>query len=466
MGAPIRSWPVSDAQALWLDRRDQGAFDPSFLLVDTLRWHGDFDLSRFLEALTTLVERHEVLRTRLELRRGEWRQIVYPPSPPIIVFEGVNRAEGESLDETATRLRVASWGMQVDPDHLPRLTATVHALAHDDHVVSIATHHTVADGVSFNVLLRELGVLYRDGADADLPDPVSFGSSAVVQRRFTQEPEGSEIRGGWHARLDGSPFFTLPVDRVVTDGEPLNYANHRVDFEPDLARAVLRRSAEARATANMVALSAMVRLASTIRPDQPDPVVNTLSAGRMLPGFADVVGPLLNFIPMKVGASSDDTPATLISKTRSACLWSWANELPVGFLEKEVPDLVTPLMDEQNCDFTFSFVRHRKVGSAVGPNVDNVLADESPTLDIPGGSLWDVTHDSEGSMALTILYPTTQFDEATIASWASEYVEALEWVTGTVAVPADGEQRTVPLLPPQVDEDAHAEAQLASTGEE
>ncbi|MEV6869127.1 condensation domain-containing protein, partial [Streptosporangium subroseum] len=176
--------PLSFAQQrLWfLDQLEPGSAEYNVPIA--LRLEGRLEVAALGAALDAVVERHEVLRTRLVSEGGVAYQIVDPPSG--FGLEHVDLSdEPDALavaDELVTSDAVAPFDLAAGPLFRGRLLR----LGADDHVLSLAMHHVVADEWSVAVLRRELAALYgafsRGEVSPLAPLAVQYADFAVWQR--------------------------------------------------------------------------------------------------------------------------------------------------------------------------------------------------------------------------------------------------------------------------------------------
>ncbi len=155
--------PLSPLQRrLWLMQQ----FAPEsvdYNVVGAIELEGPIDKAALRRAVAVLVERHAVLRTRIETAGGEPYQHVFDADDAslsrVFIWENAPVA-----DRTATLAR-EPFDLECGP--LFRL----HALQADTSriVLAISVHHIVVDGWSVQVLLRDLFEIYRSLIDGKAP---------------------------------------------------------------------------------------------------------------------------------------------------------------------------------------------------------------------------------------------------------------------------------------------------------
>src|SRR4051794_19712660 len=153
-------------QRLWFLDRFEPA-DAAYNMHIVQRLSGRLDLVALSWALTELVRRHDVLRTRFPDVDARPVAVVDPPAAAPV--ETVDVA-GAPQPEHAAYLAVAERvNRGFDLATGPLIRATVVRLGDEDHVLCLVQHHIVGDGWSQQVLRTELDALYRAGLAGDPP---------------------------------------------------------------------------------------------------------------------------------------------------------------------------------------------------------------------------------------------------------------------------------------------------------
>ncbi|WP_275423528.1 condensation domain-containing protein, partial [Dactylosporangium siamense] len=167
---------------------------------------GGLDVEALAGALTSLIARHEVLRTRLV------------PDADGVPWQVIDAAP-ERFDLSVVELAAGEVGAWLDADAAvpfdlgagPLFRATLLRIAEDEHVLALAMHHVVGDEWSAGIVQRELDVLYAGGAAPELP--VQYADFAVWQRRWLTGEVLEGQLGYWRDKLGEAPTLELPADR-------------------------------------------------------------------------------------------------------------------------------------------------------------------------------------------------------------------------------------------------------------
>ncbi|WP_238449795.1 condensation domain-containing protein, partial [Micromonospora sp. 4G55] len=426
-GTATTGLPVSFGQErlVFLDRLEGAG--SAYTIPLAWRLTGPLDADRLAAALDALVDRHEALRTRFTLVDGVVQQDVAPG------WAGLDRRDAATPAEAAAALAQEAcrpFDLTTGP-----LFRAVLWRAGDAHLLLLALHHTVADGWSAAVLVRELEAGY-DGVDIARP-PVRCADFAAWQRtRLAGDRLAGEL-DHWRRRLADLPTLELPTDRprpAVRSG-----AGASVGFtvEPELVAALERLSRAHGATLFMTLLAAYQVLLGRWS-GQADFAVGTPVAGRGRPEVRDVVGFFLNTLVLRADLTGTPTFAELLDRVRDDALGAYKHqELPFGRLVEELRperDLSrSPLFQAlfSYNDWTLDTLRLGPVAGAALP-VDRGAAKLDLTLEL--------VHGPDG-LAGALDYTTDIFDAASIARMAEAYTRLLR------AVAADPAARIADLPP-------------------
>ncbi|WP_158688758.1 non-ribosomal peptide synthetase [Streptomyces mobaraensis] len=324
--------PLSFAQQrLWY--LDQLAPDSvSYNMCDAYRVRGPLDLDALRRALRTLVERHETLRTAFVERDGVPHQVVSAPDAPAArrAAEVVRIEAAGRTDEAVRDLVAAEARTPFRPADGALMRVAVARLADDDHVLVVTTHHIVSDGWSVDILVDELGRLYREhvtGDSAGLPPlDVQYADFAVWQRSWMTGPVREEHLAYWKRALDGAPsVLRLPADHPRPAVQ--SQRGETVEF-PLPAPLVARLEALCReqGVTLFMALFGAFQVLLARYSGQDDVVVGVPTANRTRAETEPLVGFFVNTLPVRVACSPELSFRALLDRVREAALGAFAHQ--------------------------------------------------------------------------------------------------------------------------------------------
>src|SRR6187402_63553 len=152
--------PASIAQCRMWVLDNLGSDGAIYNMVGAYRLRGTFDASAMQHALDALVERHEALRTVFRELDGEVQQVVNPAAPA--AFENVELSgQPAEREREVLRLLASENSWRFDLARGPLLRATCIDGGDDGWVLILNVHHIVCDGMSIDIVLRDIRALYQ-----------------------------------------------------------------------------------------------------------------------------------------------------------------------------------------------------------------------------------------------------------------------------------------------------------------
>jgi amino acid adenylation domain-containing protein len=335
--------PLSPAQeAVWFFERLSPGMR-SYQFQAALRMRGDLDAPALERALTEVVRRHEIFRTVFREVDGHPAQLVQPPWT--VALPTVD-ATGSSDDELDARFG-EEFARPFDAGALPLVRWTLFRTGAGEHVLLIVEHHLVHDGWSFGVFLRELTSLYAAlvHGDALPPEPrLQFGDFSVWQRAWTRSAEARRGLEFWKQKLAGAPpALDLPTDFPRPPRISFRGASLHVRLPAALAHAADEFSRQQGVTLYMTLTAAFQALVRRYT-GQDDFCLGGGSAGRRLRESEDLIGMIVNVIPLRADLGGDPDFHALVQRVRRTALEAYPHQ--------DVPfaDIVDAVQPERSLD--------------------------------------------------------------------------------------------------------------------
>ncbi|MGW2461804.1 amino acid adenylation domain-containing protein [Streptomyces sp. NPDC001761] len=299
-----------------------------------VRLRGVVDAPALDAAFTGLLERHEVLRTRIVRGDGEPRQHVVPAAE----FR-VERRDAAGRDEALLLAREEAR-RPLDPEDGPLLRAVLVREAADTHLLLVVLHHIVSDDWSASVLAEEVGELYaaavEDRAPA-LPElPVQYADFATWERDRLCGDLLERQLAYWRQRLAGLEPLELPTDRQRPPQR--TGAGASVEFTvPAEVSEGLRRLARRTGVTPFMAFLAVFQLHLAKYSGQDDVAIGVPAAGRNRAETEGLIGFFVNTLVIRADLSGDPTFEEFLGRVRESAHGAYAHQ-DVPF-ERLVEDL-------------------------------------------------------------------------------------------------------------------------------
>ncbi|GHF41110.1 condensation domain-containing protein [Streptomyces morookaense] len=303
--------PLSRAQRrLWLTEQLGPGGGAQYNVPFATRLRGPLDMDALGTALTDLVRRHEILRTRYDRRDGEPYQEPLPAPAPVAVRLVDADGDGrELLDAEAGRPFDLAAGT------VPRALVLRHGP--QDHTVLLTFHHISVDGPSLDTVAEELAGLYsaaRDGIPYREPQPPQYADFARRECAQTDGlAEGLDHRA---RRLSGAAPLRLPRS---ADADSRRAATHTTPLDDHVLPALRALGTQHRATLFTVTLAAAFAALHRLT-GETDLVIGCAGTHREGRAMRGLVGLCVNTLPVRVDLSGDPAFAVLVERVREALL--------------------------------------------------------------------------------------------------------------------------------------------------
>jgi thioesterase domain-containing protein/NRPS condensation-like uncharacterized protein len=289
-------------------------------------------------ALTELVRRHESLRTTFEVVDDQLSQVIHPPVEVQLPVEDLLHLPKDARQRQANAIVQRQARMQMDMEKGPLFFARAIQMAADEHILLVTIHHSVCDGWSNGVVLRDFAEIY-DGLMRNLPPalpelPIQFGDFAVWLEQWRKGKESAESLEYWRQTLGGD-FAPLRIRRDF----PAVGVEERGDIEtlllpPDLVRQARDFCALRGVTLYMLLLSVYAAMLHRLT-GQGDILIGTPCANRRQE-TEDLIGPFSNPQVIRIKIEKGDSLGSILESVRIWTLGALAHQdLPFEDLNQD-----------------------------------------------------------------------------------------------------------------------------------
>jgi amino acid adenylation domain-containing protein len=386
-----------------------------------LRFRGRLDAAALEAAFEGLIKRHEVLRTRFPANAGVPVQDIQPVSQALDWAVST-----EALTEAALADRLATEAQA--PFNLargPLLRALLLRAESEEPVLVVTLHHIVTDGLSMQILWRDLAELYaarRASREATLPElPIQYADYAAWQRGWLQQAEAHAHRAYWIEHLAGfNGVLDLPTDRPRPPVQSMRGASLRHAVSPALSDAARALARQEGATPFMLLVAVFQALLQR-HCGSDDILVGVPVANRDHADLEQLVGFFVNTLAIRTDLGGQPTVSQLLARVRQATLGAYAHaELPFDRVVEAVrPERSMSYMPL--CQVMLSMFE-AKGSDPVFDGVPCAIAE----IEVPAAKFDLGVNFADGAagLELTATYSTDLFDAGTISRLLANF-EAL-----------------------------------------
>jgi amino acid adenylation domain-containing protein len=305
----------------------------------SFRITGPVNRDALTHAVRSTLWRHESLRTAFHADGETARAVVTETEVALAEHDLTAALTEQERGRALAALWDAQLGTPFDLSSGTLVRATLVKVTEHDHELILICHHIAVDGQSLSVLQADLLQAYRAACTgAAVPiEPSRFSEFAAWQHGFVASEQATEQLEYWRAELADLPAPAILPFMRARDSDAGSLAAQRLDFQvPDrVAEAVRALAAGQRVTPFMVMLTAFgVLLRRYTGAD--DLTVGMPTAGRDDPRTTNLVGYLVNMVPLRLRLAGTHTWLDTLRTVRDAALDAYENSgVPFARLAEE-----------------------------------------------------------------------------------------------------------------------------------
>lgn len=422
-------WPLTFEQERILSiARSEGRLS---FYSNAFRIAGRIDMASLENALREVVERHEILRSTIQMIDGELSQVVHLSCPVTLRLIDMTELPQESREEEAIKIAGRMANDPFDFGEWPLYRVALLRLGDEDYFLLLTILHIISDRQSMGILFSELITLYTaysTGQESPLSAlSIQYGDYAQWQReRMSAEFEGD--LAFWKKQLDGcSAALRLPTSHPRPRSLTYRGKFQFLPISDDLAGLLRAMSRQEGVTLFMTMFAAFNALLHCYT-GQEDILVGVPLAKRNRSELERLIGCFTNTLVMRTRIARDMAFRSLLQQVRDFCLDAYSHQnLPFGLLLKELQPAEEP-----------GYLPLVQVG--FGLQVSNVSNAMTPGLQIGSMSItadravWDLmmrVEESERELCVSLQYKTDLFSEEAANRMLTHYRILLESVTSS-----------------------------------
>ncbi|MBL7644925.1 MAG: amino acid adenylation domain-containing protein [Candidatus Hydrogenedentes bacterium] len=317
--------PSSFAQErLWfIEHLDPG--NSAYIIPILFEINGAVDLPKLRKSVEAVVSRHEVLRTTFQRTEEGLFQLVKPESD--VTFHVLELNSTTEDEDVANQIRAdlsktARNPMNLEKGPLAKFFYYTHRTKHS--FLGLIVHHTLFDGWSISVLLKDLADAYTS-YDSDAPHPLAplqyqYADYSHWQRSQYTSGALQHQLSYWKQQLAAPlPVLEIPTDfprppRQTWKGA---VARGRVD---DTGTTKLEQLALDHHTTTFTVLIAAWQLLLHRYSGQQEIVIGCASAGRNHPAMEEMIGFFVNTVALRTQLADYSTLTELLGGLNTVVL--------------------------------------------------------------------------------------------------------------------------------------------------
>jgi len=303
--------------------------------------NGKIDIPALEQSANKIIARHDSLRTRFSFGSGlPTPEVVANIKITIPVTDLTQASIGEQMME-ARRLAEKEVLVPFDLARAPLIRLKLYLLHEEKYLLLLVVHHTIADGWSLGVFLRELIFFYTkiaNGKSTELPELcIQYTDYAYWQTSHMHGEVLSNAMTYWKKQLAGElPVLELPTDHLRGARQTFSGGTYRFVLSKEMMKSIDKLSREEDVTLFMILLTSFYILLHRYS-GQDDILIGTPVANRSRPEFEDLIGVFINTLVLRINISEHLNFRELLRRVRNICLGAYAHQdLPFEKLVEEL----------------------------------------------------------------------------------------------------------------------------------
>lgn len=386
-----------------------------------LRINGNLNKRHVEQVLQALVERHESLRVSFHVVDGK---LVQRRNDPIQFQLEMLGGTSSWADQFELDTVLNAFVRPFDLSCAPLFRAGLASVSENEHYLALDMHHIIVDGVSVNVLMEELVLLYKE---QELPPlQLDYLDYAIWQNEPRQRERLEQQKQYWLQTFAGE----LPVLQLPTDYPRPHYHSYKgssvsATLEPDLSHRLRQLAEGTGTTMYMICIAAYSALLHR-HTGQEDVIVGSPVAGRIADGLERSVGMFVNTLAMRHFPIGSKSFREFLSEVKTCTLGALDNEQYP--LEELLEQLQLPRQANRNPLFDTMFVFQNGVdgGSSTDETGIEVVDYE---MDIAKFDLTFTIVDNGDTFHLSVEFSKDLYHRDTAERMARHYINVLRHIS-------------------------------------
>ena len=322
--------PLSWAQErLWFLNQLEGS-SAAYNISVSLRITGNLDINALDRALSEIVRRHEVLRTKFSTINSIPIQVI---DPEAIVKLNLLNLQQHSTKEQETVLQQLAQQEAATPFDLeiaPLIRGSLLQLSATEYAFLLTMHHIVSDAWSLGVFIQELSSLYQAncaGEPSPLPElPIQYADFAIWQRQWLSEEFLETQLNYWKQQLNGAPeLLQLPTDRPRPTVKTYRGTTQSFTLNNDLSQKLQTLSRKSGTTLFMTLLAAFATLLYRYS-GQSDILIGSPIANRHRSELESLIGFFVNTLVLRTSFEDNPSFEKLLAQVRETTLKAYEHQ--------------------------------------------------------------------------------------------------------------------------------------------
>ena len=317
-------------QRFWIVDQMEGA-NAAYNITRALRLVGSLNLMALQQAVQSIIQRHETLRTSFGISEGKPVQFIAETLPFTLPLVDLQTLAKVAREAELQRLITAEYTEAFDLSQAPLLRVKLIRLESNSHILLVTMHHIISDAWSVAIFFQELSSLYANSPLANLP--VQYADYAYWQRQGLQNDVINTQISYWKQQLaDAPPITELPTDYPRSTVETFHGSIHRFRLGNHLTNKLKILSQKSGTSLFMTLQAAFITFLYRYT-GQEDIIIGSPITNRNRQALESLIGFFVNTLVLRTRLENNPTFKQLLSQVRQVSLDGYVHqELPFDIL--------------------------------------------------------------------------------------------------------------------------------------
>ncbi|WP_420574976.1 amino acid adenylation domain-containing protein [Kordia sp.] len=417
--AIAENYPLSDAQRrLWiLSQFDETSI--AYNISSLFPLSNISDIKRFENAITQTINRHEILRTVFrEDVNGVVKQWIIPVDEIEFTIDFTDISKEENAMEIISNASQTDVRNAFDLSTWPLMRAMLYKVSADEYMFYYNIHHIISDGLSIEVLLKDVMRFYELETNEEIPAlEIQYKDYTAWQLNQLESEGFEEHRTYWFNKLSGElPIIELPVRKKRPLLKTYNGVTLQTYISQETTQMLKNFVASKNGTLFMGVLSTLKLLLAKYS-GQKDIIIGSPVSGRHHADLEEQIGFYVNTLVLRNQIDENDTFNQFFETVKSTTLEAYAHQMYP--FDRIVDELNINQDTSRNPIFDVMFTFQ-------GEQKDVVIQQEDEISIVPSSntSKFDIAFDvfeTKDNLSFRVEYNTDIYDRNLIEQFIKDY---------------------------------------------
>ena len=384
----------------------------------------DLEVETFKKACQFLVKQYPILNTVIKDEDGTPYQTISPAQELVFQQEDLSNLASDQLIAYLNQKAKQAFILKDDP----LLRIHLFSVAGQETVVLINIHHMIFDGISVLILMKTLFDAYHTLLAGNTPRLLAllatYADFVTAEQQMLQGKEGASRLVYWQTQLaEPLPQLSFPTDRPRSVSQnPFQGKTISTLLSSELSEQI-RQFSKAQQSYMSTVFLGLFKLLLCKYTDQRDVIVGMPVNQRHAARFQQMIGFLINMVPIRSELSSQDSFLEFLGKLQKTMVNSMARSYPFSALVRAL-NLSAEAQSAPLFQVAFEY-----------QDFFQELGSQAPAFQFVEG----IHQEGEYELVLEVMeqkdgfglnwkYNPELFDEATIARMMAHYTRLIEAV--------------------------------------